>query len=218
MGGGGRKGLACSRLSDSGDEAKKRTLYQTTFAPSYWAGCGLMAPCKLAPTNWPRYPPSSLLQQCKACDHLLELTRFSAVYSQDLRSCLILWIKSLQRRNPEKKIVWSDELLLTFNTAQRALENHRSITIPQPQDALWIVTGGSVKNRGVAATLYKHRNGKLLLAGFFSAKLRKHQVTWLPCEIEALGIGAAIRHFAPYNIQSPHTREDGNRAHCRKLF
>ena len=73
---------------------------------------------------------------------------------------------------------WSDELLLTFKTAQHALENHRTITIPQPQDGLWIVTDGSVKNRGIAATLYVHRSGQLLSAGFFSAKLRRHQVTW----------------------------------------
>ena len=32
-------------------------------------------------------------------------------------------------------------------------------------------------------------------------------MTWLPCEIEALAIGAAIRHFAPCIIQSPHTTE-----------
>ena len=111
------------------------------------------------------------------------------------------------KESREKKIVWCDELLLAFKTAQRALVDNRTITIPQPQDALWIVTDGAVKNRGIAATLYVHRNGKLLLAGFFSAKLRKHQVTWLPCEIEALAIGAAIRHFAPYIIQSPHTTE-----------
>ena len=110
-------------------------------------------------------------------------------------------------KESREKIVWCDGLLLTFKTAQLALANNRTITIPQPQDALWIVTDGSVKNRGIAATLYVHRNGSLLLAGFFSAKLRKHQVTWLPCEIEALAIGAAIRHFAPYIIQSPHTTE-----------
>ena len=110
-------------------------------------------------------------------------------------------------KESREKIVWCDELLLTFKTAQRALENHWTITIPRTQDAPWIVTDGSVKNRGIAATLYVHRNGSLLLAGFFSAKLRKHQVTWLPCEIEALAIGAANRHFAPYISQSPHTIE-----------
>ncbi|KAK2569603.1 hypothetical protein P5673_005430 [Acropora cervicornis] len=88
-----------------------------------------------------------------------------------------------------RKIVWGDELMLTFKSAQRALEDKRTMTIPQPQDALWIVTDGSVKYRGIAATLYVHRHGSILLAGFFSAKLRKHQATWLPCEIEALAIG-----------------------------
>ena len=108
-------------------------------------------------------------------------------------------------KESREKLVWCDELLLPFKTAQHALADNRTITIPQPQDALWIVTDSSVKNRGIAATLYVHRNGSLLLAGFFSAKLRKHQVTWLPCEIEALATGTAIRHFAPYIIQSPHT-------------
>ena len=42
---------------------------------------------------------------------------------------------------------------------------------------------GSVR-RGTFGTF--SRENKLLLAGFFSAKLRKHQVTWLPCEIEVL--------------------------------
>ena len=110
-------------------------------------------------------------------------------------------------KESREKIVWCDELLLTFKTTQRALENHWTITIPQPQDAPWILNDGSVKNRGITATLSVHRNGSLLLAGFFSAKLRKHQVTCLPCEIEALTIGAAIRHFTPYIIQSPHTTE-----------
>mgnify|MGYP000217631779 FL=1 len=32
-------------------------------------------------------------------------------------------------------------------------------------------------------------------------------MTWLPCEVEALAIGVAIRHFAPFIIQSPHTIE-----------
>ena len=49
--------------------------------------------------------------------------------------------------------------------------------------------------------MYVTRNNKLHLAGFFSAKLRSHQVTWLPCEIEALSIAAA-KHFSPYIIQS----------------
>ena len=50
--------------------------------------------------------------------------------------------------------------------------------------------------------LYVTRGNKLHLAGFFSAKLRGSQVSWLPCEIEALSITTATKHFSPYIIQS----------------
>ena len=55
---------------------------------------------------------------------------------------------------------------------------------------------------GIGATLYVSGNERLRLAGFYSAKLKKHQVTWLPCEVEALGIAAAVRHYSPYIIQA----------------
>ena len=49
------------------------------------------------------------------------------------------------------------------------------------------------------------RNNTLKLAGFFSAKLRERQIDWLPCEIEALSIAAAVKHFSAYIVQSNHT-------------
>ena len=52
--------------------------------------------------------------------------------------------------------------------------------------------------------MYVSRTSQLHLAGFFSAKLRKHQVTWLPCEVEALSIAESVKHFSPFIIQSPH--------------
>ena len=106
-----------------------------------------------------------------------------------------------------EKVLWSDELVNEFKKAQTALDTGKSIAIPRPSDVLWIVTDGSIKNRGIAATLYVRISGKLLLAGFLNAKLRKHQVTWLPCEVEALTIGATIKHFAPFIIQSSHATE-----------
>ena len=39
---------------------------------------------------------------------------------------------------------------------------------------------------------------------FFSTNLRGHQVTWLPCEIEALSITMATIRFGPFIIQSNH--------------
>ena len=148
-------------------------------------------------------PPSTVQGLCSFIGAYKVLSRVLARYA-DLLDPLD---QATAGKESREKIAWSDELLLTFKTAQHALENHRTITIPQPQDALWIVTDSSIKNRGIAATLYVHCSGQLLLAGFFSAKLCPHQVTWLPCEIEALGIGAAIKHFAPYIIQSPYTTE-----------
>ena len=52
--------------------------------------------------------------------------------------------------------------------------------------------------------LYVSRTNHLHLAGFVSAKLRKHQVTWLPFEVEALSIAASVKYFSPFIIQSPH--------------
>ena len=43
-----------------------------------------------------------------------------------------------------ERLVWSDELIQAFKTAQRDLEGHMTITTPKPSDDLWIVTDGSV--------------------------------------------------------------------------
>ena len=102
-------------------------------------------------------------------------------------------------------VLWNDELHEAFKLAQEALNNPKTITLPCPDDQLWIVTDASVKKAGIGATLYISRNNHLLLAGFFNAKLRKHQVAWLPCEVEALCIGTAVKHFAPFIVQSRHT-------------
>ena len=99
-------------------------------------------------------------------------------------------------------IFWSENLLTSLHKAQQAISASKTIVIPRPEDQLWIVTDGSVKVTGLGATLYTFRNNKLHLAGFFSAKTQKYQVTWLPCEIAALSIASTIKHFAPYIIQS----------------
>ena len=107
-------------------------------------------------------------------------------------------------RQSKEKIDWSDELLTAFRKAQSTLGENKVIHLPRPNDTLWLVTDASSRNRGIGATLYVLRSDKLRLAGFFSAKLRPHQVNWMPCEIEGLCIGTAVQHFAPYIIQSPH--------------
>ncbi len=102
------------------------------------------------------------------------------------------------------EIQWSDDLCAAFQNAQKFLTSAKSITLPRPDDQLWIVTDGSVKKHSIGSTLYVSRNDRLFLAGFFSTKLRGRQPTWLPCEIEALSISASTKHFSPYIIQSRH--------------
>ena len=99
-------------------------------------------------------------------------------------------------------ITWTEELLKAFRSAQHALNDCKIITLPHPSDTLCLVTDASVKEDGLWATLYVLRDDKLHLAGFFSARLRKHQVTWLPCEAEALAIATVVNHFVPYILQA----------------
>lgn len=66
-----------------------------------------------------------------------------------------------------------------------------------PTDLLWIVTNGSVKQNSIGAVMYADRGGKLIICDHFSASLHSHQPRWLPCEVKALAIAVAIRHFSP---------------------
>ncbi|XP_048586163.1 uncharacterized protein LOC125568287 [Nematostella vectensis] len=107
-------------------------------------------------------------------------------------------------RESRDTIEWTDNLHTAFYNAQKALSSTRVITLPRPEDFLWIVTDGALRDPGIGATLYITRNGNLHLAGFYSAKLKGSQSSWLPCEVEALSIASATRHFSPYLIQSHH--------------
>ena len=88
-------------------------------------------------------------------------------------------------RPSQESISWTDDLRTAFHSAQNALSSALAITLPRPEDQLWIVTDGAVRDPGIGATLYVTRRDKLHVSGFFSAKLRGSQTTWLPCEVEA---------------------------------
>ena len=85
---------------------------------------------------------------------------------------------SISGSQSNNKVQWSDSMFEAFTQAQKSLAENRAITLPRSSDQLWIVTDASVRQRGIDATLYVTRDDQLRLAGFFSAKLRKHQVTW----------------------------------------
>ena len=106
-------------------------------------------------------------------------------------------------KSGSEKVIWSDSLMNSFKRAQQQLSNSKIITLPRTGDNLQIITDAS--KTGIAATLYVIRNNKPLIAGFFNAKLRKHQISWIPCELEALCISSAVKHFAAdiTNSQNP---------------
>ena len=104
------------------------------------------------------------------------------------------------------RLLWNESLTFRFKSAREFLSNHKAIVLPRPSDTLWIVKDGSVTRRGLGATLYVSRTNQLHLAGFFSAKLRKHQVSWLPCKNTEISIAASVKHFSPLIIQSQHPK------------
>jgi hypothetical protein len=101
-------------------------------------------------------------------------------------------------------VKWSDTLSASFRQAQLALKDLKNITIPRPDDKLIITNDGAVKAGGVGSVLYVMRDNNMLLGGFFSAKLKPHQRKWLPCEVEALAISAAVNHWSPYILETKH--------------
>ena len=153
----------------------------------------------------------STLSSCDRPNTVKEMRSFIGAYkvlARVLPSCASI-LSPLDTATAGKqsgdRIVWTEDLNTAFSSAQKSLSTCQQIALPQQNDQLWIVTEGAVKSHGIGATMYINRAGKTILAGFFSAKLQKRQTSWLPCEIEALAITVAVRHFSPYVIQSNKT-------------
>nr|XP_006814825.1 PREDICTED: uncharacterized protein LOC102807723 [Saccoglossus kowalevskii] len=152
----------------------------------------------------------STLSSCSPPEKIRNLRSFIGTYkvlARVLPGCASL-VAPLEDatigQQSQDKIQWSDELRDSFRVAQAALSSNHTITLPRRPDQIWIVTDAAIKKHSVGSTMYVSRGDKLHLADFFSAKLRGRQATWLPCEIEALSIAIATRHFGPYIIQSHH--------------
>ena len=105
------------------------------------------------------------------------------------------------------KIVWTSDLEDAFAKAKNHLKEAKTLTLPRREDQLQIVTDAAVTSAGLAATLFVIRNNKPHLAGTFNARKTSSQAGWLACELEALGIAAAVKHFSAYILQSIHTTQ-----------
>ena len=104
--------------------------------------------------------------------------------------------KAIAGKQKNDKITWTDVLIEIFRASQKALMSATSITLPKRSDRIIIVHDGS--HAGIGSVLYLKRDDVIKLGGFFSAKLKSHQVRWYPCEVEALSIAVSVTHFAPY--------------------
>lgn len=85
-------------------------------------------------------------------------------------------IGGLQYKN---RIQWTEELRQHILNVQSMLSSNKTITLPILSEELWIVTDGSVSQRGLGGTMYAICDGKLNLDGFFSAKFSTATVSLL---------------------------------------
>ena len=109
--------------------------------------------------------------------------------------------------NGKDLVVWNEDLKFQFKKAKYALDSAKSLFIPSPTDKLVVTVDASPLNNGLGATLFVMVNKDKKAADFFSFKLKPHQVSWLPCEKEALAINAAAAHFACFIRESEHTTQ-----------
>ena len=129
------------------------------------------------------------------------------VFSRIIPGCSTLMVNlddTIADCESKQMTQWTDNLLASFHKAQSALTIAHTISLPIPSDQPWIVINGALCKPRIGTTLNVTHNDKLRPAGFSSTKLRGSQWTLLPCEIEALAITVATKHFSPYLVQSHH--------------
>ena len=95
-------------------------------------------------------------------------------------------------------VSWEDQLVW-WSTFTMPSQPICSLTLPCLDNQLWITKNGAVKTPGITTTMYMIRDNTLQLTSLSSTKLWSCQVTWLPCEIEALSIPAAMKHYSSYS-------------------
>ena len=110
-------------------------------------------------------------------------------------------------KDSSTKIEWNTSFKFFFEEAQSALRHQKIICLPRPSDQLILVSDGcnSPPPPAAGSTLFITRDSKQYIGGFFSVKIKKHQLLWLACEIEALCINLTIKSFSNFIRESLHT-------------
>ena len=109
-------------------------------------------------------------------------------------------------RGSAERIVWTEDLIKTFERCKKSLNDIRIIHVPKPSDTLHTFSDYSQSAKAVGGRLEIHRvvNGKVkkLLGGHFSCRVSKHQGAWFPCEGEGLATRLVLEHFSDFIRES----------------
>lgn len=182
------------------------------------AGKTVVAPAKTAILGWIwengyiRADPHKIatLSSCNRPVTTKGLRSFLGAYkvlARVLPNCAT-FLRPLDRATHGKKsadkIAWDEPTIEAFVKAQAHLLKNKAIVLPKEDDQLWLITDGASSTRGLGATLYALRGGKLLLAGLFSQQLSPTYMKWFPCEIEGITIACAVKFFDGFIVQSKH--------------
>ena len=106
--------------------------------------------------------------------------------------------KAVGEKSKSQPIEWDEELREAFQIAKRSLSDATVLTIPPPGEQLYMTTDAS--KTGIGATL--HRTKDKAVVRHFSKQLSSDKKLWLPCELEALAVGAGLASFLPYFRES----------------
>ena len=106
--------------------------------------------------------------------------------------------KAIGAKSKKETIDWTEELLQTFKSAQNTLKTAEPLTIPKPGEQLYITSDAS--QTGIGATL--HRAKDKAVVKHFSKQLSADKKRWIPCELEALAVGASLHTFLPFIKES----------------
>ena len=84
-----------------------------------------------------------------------------------------------------------------MSCCQEDLKSSQTILILNPQDKIVMAVDASSINQALGATLFVIRNDYSKIGGFFSFKLKIHQIAWLQCEHETVAIVSAVQRSSP---------------------
>ena len=106
--------------------------------------------------------------------------------------------KAIGEKSKSQPIVLDEDLKTAFKTAKESLDSIQTLSMPPPGEQLYMTTDAATKGLGAAL----HRSKDRLVVKHFSKQLSTDKKLWLPCELEALAVGAGLAAFKPFFKES----------------